>query len=113
MSLAPPTVVTELDAFELRGKMLLVNLTCATMLSKIDYLNEWDERKLRIIDSAWEVGISRDFEHEPVCCWHTIIGGMYLCCCFITLARGSALNLLTLCYYSPKIQRHTADEPHG
>ncbi|XP_062509437.1 telomerase component p80-like isoform X2 [Corticium candelabrum] len=54
----PPTVVTELDAFELRGKMLLVNLTCATMLSKIDYLNEWDERKLRIIDSAWEVAYS-------------------------------------------------------
>ena len=41
--------------FELRGKMLLVNLTCATLLCKIDYLNVWDERKLRIIDTAWEV----------------------------------------------------------
>jgi telomerase protein component 1 len=47
--------VKELDAFELQGKMLLVNLTCATLLSKIDYLNVWDERKLRIIDIAWEV----------------------------------------------------------
>lgn len=46
----------ELDVFELRGKMLLMNLTCSTMLCKIDYLNVWDDRKLRIINTAWQVG---------------------------------------------------------